>query len=119
MTTMISESERRQVDVPEFDLARKILFWSDERRPQSFEDLALDLEPSVVLTAVRQLQDPFAFLSYRGSAGCRICGRMLGFRTYYRNGFAWPESAEHYVLEHGVWTPGLTALVESARRRWP
>lgn len=52
---------------------------------------------------------------YFGHANCRICGVELGSADLGGHGFVWPEKAEHYVLEHDVWVPGLDRLLERAR----
>lgn len=51
-------------------------------------------------------------LSSMGWATCRICGARLGTRDLVGYGLVWPERAEHYVLEHDVWTPGCILLLE-------
>lgn len=61
-------------------------------------------------------------MGYLGWADCRICGERLGTRDCFGYGFVWPEKAEHYVLNHHVWTPGcdeLLAAVRQTRRRAP
>lgn len=49
-------------------------------------------------------------MSYMGFAECRICGCQLGTSDLGGYGFVWPEKAEHYVLEHKVWTPECNEL---------
>lgn len=56
-------------------------------------------------------------LSYMGWAECRICGEKLGTRDFFGHGFVWPERAEHYVLEHDVWTKGCDELLAMLRKR--
>lgn len=55
------------------------------------------------------------FMSYMGWADCRICGAELGTRDMTGWGFLWPEKAEHYILEHDVWTPGCSRLLAAIR----
>lgn len=50
--------------------------------------------------------------SYFGYAECRMCGAQLGSRDFGGWDHLWPEKAEHYVLEHDVWVPGLDRLIE-------
>ena len=57
----------------------------------------------------RVLQRGDVGTAYMGWADCRICGRQLGTRDFFGYGFLWPEKAEHYVLEHDVWTPECDA----------
>ncbi len=47
-----------------------------------------------------------------GYADCRMCGVQLGCADLGGWGHLWPEKAEHYVLEHDVWVPGLDRLIE-------
>lgn len=54
--------------------------------------------------------------AYMGHAHCRICGVELGYRDLAGYGFTWPERAEHYVLEHDVWTPDCDRLFAAARK---
>jgi hypothetical protein len=54
--------------------------------------------------------------SYLGWADCRICGAQLGTRDFFGHGFIWPEKAEHYVLEHDVWTPECAELLSVLQR---
>lgn len=54
--------------------------------------------------------------SYFGCAKCRICGVELGSKDLAGYGFVWPEGAEHYLLEHSVWTPDCDKLFDAARK---
>lgn len=59
-------------------------------------------------------------MAYMGWADCRICGAKLGTRDMFGYGFIWPEKAEHYVLEHKVWTPECEQFlraVQHSRRK--
>lgn len=49
-------------------------------------------------------------IAYMGRAKCRICDRDLGNADLYGFGFVWPEKAEHYILDHDVWTPECNDL---------
>lgn len=51
---------------------------------------------------------------YMGHAECRICGVELGCADFHGYGFTWPEKAEHYILEHDVWTPECNDLYMAA-----
>lgn len=53
--------------------------------------------------------------SYLGWADCRICGVQLGTKDLMGWGFMWPEKAEHYILEHDIWTPDCTRLLAAIR----
>jgi hypothetical protein len=52
---------------------------------------------------------------YVGYADCRICGVKLGNQDLMGWGFMWPERAEHYILEHEVWTPDCVRLLAAIR----
>lgn len=54
---------------------------------------------------------------YFGHAQCRMCTRELGNADLYGFGFIWPELAEHYVLDHKVWTPECSELLMAVQRR--
>lgn len=53
--------------------------------------------------------------AYFGHASCRICNAQLGCKDLHGWGFMWPEKADHYVLEHQVWTPGCSRLLAAVR----
>lgn len=112
---------------------QRILFWNPRGfeyedfegcsgRPQQFEGGVDNITPETVQKAVELLQSPENKIAYRGFAECRICGKRLGTCDYEGNGFVWPEKAEHYILEHGVWVasdmePFLAAVGISHVRR--
>jgi hypothetical protein len=63
--------------------------------------------------------------SYFGYAECRICSSSeigavrrteIGCADLYGWGYIWPAGAEHYILEHDVWTPDCTRLLAAVRR---
>ena len=94
------------------DHVRRDVPWDDR------EDLSRALQ-------LRSTMTPYGgdvLMSYFGWAECRICGEKLGTRDLFGHGFVWPERAEHYVLNHHVWTPEcdeMLAAVRRARRRAP
>lgn len=90
---------------------RKILFWEHTpgMRPQDFVRDDVPREKREMLA--RTLANGRRGVTYRGWAACRICGKNLGSSDLHGHGFVWPEKAEHYVLEHDVWTPGCDALL--------
>jgi len=89
----------------------RILFWSRTPggRPQDF--IRRDIPPLARQRVAAILSSGREVYCYKGSADCRICGRSLGTRDLGNFGLVWPELAEHYVLEHGVWTPGCSELL--------
>jgi hypothetical protein len=95
---------------PGFVEDRKILFWEHVpgQRPQDFVQHDIPRGKRAQLAAV--LRRGALGLSYRGWAECRMCGERLGSADLHGLGFVWPQKAEHYVLEHDIWTPGCDAL---------
>jgi hypothetical protein len=93
---------------------QRILFWDDVagRRPQDF--VRSDVEDKVRHFLARVLSEGETIEHYKGSTTCRICGAMLGSHDLSAYGFIWPEKAEHYILEHAVWTADCALLVERA-----
>jgi hypothetical protein len=94
----------------------KILFWEHAPggRPQDFVRHDVPRGKRAQLAVILRRGVPG--LRYMGWADCRICGARLGTADLHGLGFTWPEGAEHYVLEHDVWTPGCDALHEAIRR---
>lgn len=105
---MADEWENPKVKEP---APQRIMFWSEKDPPSRFAGLTKDVPKEDVALAVSLLRSGRPGQSYMGWAECRICGLMLGTKDFKRFGFLWPEKAEHYVEEHGVWTPGLIAFV--------
>jgi hypothetical protein len=122
---------------------KKILFWDDpiageglqplldalgislgHKQGQPRNHIRHDVSPTDRLELSRALQirsvtNPTGgevLMGYMGYAECRICGKRLGTRDFYGNGFVWPELAEHYIIAHQVWTPGCSELLAAVRR---
>ena len=55
-------------------------------------------------------------MSYFGYATCRICGAQLGSKDMFGHGFVWPEGADHYVINHKVWTRECDEMLVAVRR---
>jgi hypothetical protein len=94
---------------------REILYWSSSRRPQDFVRTDVSQQERARLASI--LANGKRVEAYMGFANCRICGIELGTQDLGGCGFVWPEKAEHYILAHGVWTPGCTELLRAAGRR--
>ena len=73
--------------------------------PQAKRDAVVDI-----------LTHPEHDAAQRGFALCRMCKDVLGTHDFMGHGFVWPERAEHYILEHGVWIPELDDLLVAANR---
>ena len=102
--------------VKEVALGVPIMFWSSDSWPQDYEDAARHVSAGRVGRVVEILKEGSRVIRYRGAARCRICGRLLGSSSMVGFGFVWPEGAEHYVSEHGVWMEVLDTLVETAEQ---
>jgi hypothetical protein len=96
------------------ETADRILFWTRAQgsRPQDFvrPDIP-NTARQIVAVALSAGRDAHPEFQAKGWANCRICGRQLGTRDLGGLDLVWPEGAEHYVLEHGVWTPGCSELL--------
>lgn len=86
---------------------KEILFWSDDHRPEDYQNCVLNVSEEKITRVVEALQAGTTLESYKGWADCRICGEHLGSADVGGHGFVWPQLAEHYIVEHGVWTPDL------------
>ncbi len=120
---------------------KRILFWSDSAEPwttmltswfgvpqvQPWDFVRKDIpydDRRVVARALdlRSTMNPTGgeiLMGYFGIANCRICKAPLGSRDLFGHGFVWPEKADHYVLNHNVWTPDCDELLMAVRRRTP
>jgi hypothetical protein len=91
-------------------------------RPQDFirNDIPYDDRQTVAKAlALRSTMNPTGgevLMGYMGWSDCRICNERLGTRDLFGYGFIWPEKAEHYILNHNVWTPDCDALLAAVRR---
>ncbi len=86
----------------------KLLYWSDDYRPQDFINKPHPDASKVVAI----LQNYDRRKGWKGSARCRICDERLGSNCYINNDFQWPQGAEHYILKHNLWTPEFDKLLE-------
>lgn len=85
------------------------------RNPQEWVIRTVDRESrELVGNALAQGKVLMRFMGY---AECRLCGRQLGSADLYGFGFIWPEKAEHYVLDHDVWTPECNELYAELLKR--
>jgi len=107
-------------DPHHFELGQPIMYWSQGKRPEDYEDAAGYIEPERRRWVIETLKTSPTVEEWRGGAGCRLCrvyhntSTLLGHRDLGAFGFVWPEGAEHYIIEHGVWHPDLDALYEAA-----
>jgi len=91
----------------------RLLFWTESAPPSKFvRSHVSDRDRRELATALRGGRTVDAYL---GHANCRICGAELGYRDLESHGMVRPDGAEHYVLEHGVWTPGCDELLRRMR----
>lgn len=101
------------------ETADKILFWTRTLggHPQDFvrRDIP-NTARQIVTVALSAGRDVHPEFQAKGWANCRICRQRLGTRDLGGFGLVWPEGAEHYVIEHGVWTPGCSELLSRVVR---
>jgi hypothetical protein len=94
---------------------RCIMFWSASHRPQSHVNGTARVTPGDMLTAIAVLRAGEVLERYLGYADCRICGQTLGTKDLTAFDFVWPEGAEHYIMVHGVWVPGMDELLAAVK----
>jgi hypothetical protein len=92
------------------NLPQKIMFWSYSHRPQDFVGRSAQVSKRRVDLVRVFLKSGERDIGYAGWADCRICGARLGTCDMKADGYLWPQLAEHYIEEHGVWTPKMDAL---------
>jgi hypothetical protein len=96
-------------------LGRGIMHWSSDHPPERYAGLVGGVPKDDVLLAISALRTGKRLRATVGWVDCRICGEVLGTSDLGAYGFVWPERSEHYIEEHGVWTPGLDELVRAAK----
>ena len=118
---------------------RPLLFWDDEvggplqplldalgvipggRKPRDHvrDDVPwIDRETLARALQLRSRVNPTGgdvLMGYMGWADCRMCGQRLGTRDFFGHGFVWPEMADHYVLNHEVWTRECAEMLMAVR----
>jgi len=123
-TTTSEDVARRQTSHREFlaeaerkrelrENAKPILYWSEKHCPQDYENCISSVSTEAVDRVIAALRLGENVQQARGWANCRICEASLGSSDLSSNGFMWPSQAEHYVVEHGVWTPDLNQFAET------
>lgn len=103
----------RTGDFRVFNEAPRLLYWSASEPPHRFvrEDVPA-ADRAAVISALASGQ-PLLFMM--GYAQCRICNTTLGSCDMLTHGMIYPQRAEHYLLEHGVWTSGCDELLRRVR----
>jgi hypothetical protein len=86
------------------------------RRGQPRDHVRRDIARADRDTLAAALRAGSVHMRFLGWADCRICGAKLGTKDLEGHGFVWPEKAEHYVLEHDVWTRECSELLAVLRR---
>lgn len=92
------------------NLPQRVMYWSYSHDPNAFIGRATQVPAHRVNLVVAFLKTGHRSTGYLGWAECRICGERLGTADMTAEGYQWPSRAEHYIIEHGVWTPKLDAL---------
>ena len=93
----------------------RLLFWSATDPPQSF--VRHDVPPGDRALVAHALIHGWVVVAYLGYAYCRICGEGLGDSDMAVHGMVYPQKAEHYLVEHDVWTPGCDELLRRLQTR--
>lgn len=88
---------------------RYLFYWTPRHRPEDF--IRTDIPQASRDRLAEILRSGRVIDSYFGHANCRLCNAELGCKDLGAGGFVWAEKAEHYVLEHGVWTPDCERLL--------
>ena len=68
-------------------VGQKIMFWSEEHRPQDYENCVLDVSEEKITAVIEALQSGPVLESWKGWADCRICEAHLGSRDLGSHGF--------------------------------
>lgn len=95
------------------DVMQEIMFWSEDHRPDDYVGCVENVDVGTLDKVLNALKGGAVHESYKGWAECRICGAHLGSRDLVHEGFIFPDQAEHYIEEHGVWTPALDRFAEA------
>ena len=93
--------------------SEKLFFWSENHSPQDYQGCIEGVDNDVLTAVIGALKEGKTHQQYKGWANCRICDAHLGSKDLYHEGFIFPSMAEHYIEEHGVWTPGLDAFAHA------
>jgi hypothetical protein len=100
-------------------MTQHIMFWAAVENPllpHPQDCVRADIPHDRRALAAKILGEGRRGAQYKGHAICRLCGIMLGSSDFGGYGFTWPEKAEHYVLAHAVWIPGLDQLIDAYQR---
>lgn len=92
----------------------RMLYWGDSPGKRPHDHVRRDVSEvhrQSIVFVLKNGQDAHPEIQANGWANCRICGTNLGSRDLTAFGFVWPEKADHYLLEHGVWTPECDQLL--------
>ena len=92
-----------------------LMFCSDAQDPNDFcrlVDSVSDVDRELVVDALKAGK---TCRRRRARANCRVCGLQLGSTDLGGHGFQWPERCEHYIVDHGVWTPELDVFLKAIR----
>lgn len=95
------------------DVMQEIMFWNEDHRPEDYVGCVENVDVGTLDKVLSALKGGAVHESYKGWAECRICGAHLGSRDLVHEGFIFPDQAEHYIEEHGVWTPELDRFAET------
>jgi len=109
------EPDRGWDTVTRTDGYPRLLYWSAADPPQRF--IRNDVPPGDRALVIHALLHGWRVVQMAGFARCRICDTALGSSDKAVHGMVYPEKAEHYLLEHDVWTPGCDELLRRLQTR--
>jgi DNA ligase-1 len=98
----------------ELEGRKPIMFWTDKFDPNLFVGRADDVPAARKRSVVAKMKRGKLVQGYKGGSRCRICRKALGSRDLGNADWIWPEKAEHYITEHGVWFPLLDTFAGAA-----
>ena len=91
------------------------MFWTPDKPPTNY--IRTDVPTADRGMVIGALTSGRPIEYYLGWGICRICGVVLGTADMEVHDLVYPEGAEHYLLEHQVWTPGCEELLARIKRR--
>jgi len=113
---------------PQFpDALPRIFYWYDDYDPAQYMGMVTKMQQSPnpqhramaesAAALVAHMQQGRVQVEYEEPAYCRICGEKLGNSDLTNTFACWPQSSEHYITAHGVWTPQHSWLASVALGR--
>ncbi len=92
-----------------------MLYWGTDPGERPHDFIAAQVpswQRDAIVLVLQNGVDAHPGIQAKGWASCRICGAQLGSMDLTRYGYVWPEKADHYLVEHGIWTPECSDLLQ-------